>query len=172
MEHRRPGQGRYARLEREQRFLVRAVPPAAARHAEIVDRYVHGTRLRLRRVEADGDIVHKLAQKVRLVDDDPESVKLTNLYLSTAEYEVLRALPGSELRKTRWKLTVGATVFAIDEFHGRHRGLVLAEVELTEQAPRVSLPVFAITDVTADDRYSGGALAFASDPDLERLPTG
>jgi hypothetical protein len=59
--------GKYARVERERRFLL-AGPPAtiAAAPRQITDRYVTGTRLRLRRVghPGGGPSEFKLTQKV------------------------------------------------------------------------------------------------------------
>jgi len=46
--------------------------------------------------------VFKLGQKVRLDVNDPETVKLTNVYLSDEEFAVLASLPAAELCKTRW----------------------------------------------------------------------
>jgi CYTH domain-containing protein len=58
---------------------------------------------------------------------------------------------------------------SIDEFHGRLRGLLMAEVELGIDDPRVPMPAFATRDVTNDNRFAGGALAFASDEDIDAL---
>lgn len=146
---RRAGEGRYAHVEREQRWIASGVPPAAQRWAEIVDRYIHGTRLRLRHSESDEQVVYKLGQKVRLHANDPETVKLTNVYLSHEEFAVLASLPAAELCKTRWRVA------------GRLDGLVLAEVELAPGDRRLGRPPFAVRDVTNDDRFSGGALALA-----------
>lgn len=67
MIERRPGVGRYAHLEREQRWLLARRPDVAVRMASIRDRYLTGTRLRLRHLEqTDGTVHLKLAQKVRL----------------------------------------------------------------------------------------------------------
>lgn len=166
---RHPGQGRYAHVEREQRWIAAGVPADAVRTASIVDRYVVGTRLRLRRVETPGETVLKLGQKVRIDAQDPEVVKLTNVYLSPEEYEVLAALPAAELSKTRWQTSWQGTSVAIDQFHGRLDGLVLAEVELSPDAVHLELPAFATRDVTHDDRFSGGALAFAADDSIAGL---
>ena len=62
----------------------------------------------------------------------------------------------------------GITV-AIDEFHGRLSGLLLAEAELGIDEVRIPSPHFAVLEVTNDDRFSGGALAFASDEALSDL---
>ena len=48
---------KYAKVERERRWLLDGLPPFPddARQVRIVDRYLHGTRLRLREVtETDG----------------------------------------------------------------------------------------------------------------------
>ena len=169
---RTPGQGRYAHVEREQRWRLAGVPDSATHHADIVDRYIHGTRMRLRRVIAPEGETLKFAQKVRVTESNPETVGLTNMYLSRGEYETLSLLPFAELRKVRWRMSTGERTFAVDEFRGRHEGLVLAETELDEGAVLLPIPVFALIDVTHDDRFSGGALAFATDGTLSELLNG
>ncbi|MEY2467506.1 MAG: hypothetical protein QOF21_204 [Actinomycetota bacterium] len=156
MNERAPGEGRYAHLEREQRWLLSAVPAGVIGPTEIYDRYISGTRLRLRRTERDGEVVFKLGQKVR-VGESPERVRLTNIYLSAAEYAVFEHLEASVLRKRRWHLSHDGREYAIDEFPALQ--LVVAEVELDSDEPRLPMPPFADADVTDDDRYSGGALA-------------
>lgn len=169
MDDRPPGEGRYAKVEREQRWTVDQLPADARPAGEILDRYIIGTSLRLRRVETEQGVTLKLGQKVRTDPGDAEVVKLTNIYLSATEYTVLAALPAAVLRKTRWKLRCDGVTIAIDEFHGRLGGLLLAEVELGIDETRLATPGFAVRDVTNDDRFSGGALAFASDESLSAL---
>ncbi len=166
---RAPGSGRYAHREREQRWRIEAVPAAAERTAEIYDWYIVDTRLRLRSVDDGRSQVFKLAQKVRTDPGAPETVSLTNMYLDRGEYEIVRQLPGRELHKTRWHVMHEKRRIAVDEFHGRLRGLVLAEVELQPEEERLALPSFATEDVTNDDRFSGGSLAFMSDERLHSL---
>ncbi len=72
---------------------------------------------------------------------------------------MLATLPAAELRKQRWHLDYDGRHVAIDVFE--EPVLVLAEVELAADEPRLPLPPFATLDVTDDDRYSGGALASA-----------
>lgn len=169
MSERSPGEGRYARLEREQRWLLAAVPDQAQPRSEILDRYLHGTRLRLRRVTLPDQVIYKLCQKVRLVDDDPERVKLTNIYLSAEEYDTFATSSGVEIAKQRFVMPWGPADLAVDRFQGRLDGLVLAEAELGPEDGLHELPSFALADVTHDDRYSGGALAHASDLEVETL---
>lgn len=169
MIHRSAGEGRYARLEREQRWLLAAVPEGVTGPVTIVDRYLDSTRLRLRRMESAGVVVAKLGQKVRAAPHQPELVKLTNVYLSEEEYAVLARLPAAEIAKTRWSWTALGRRLAVDRFSGPLAGLVLAETELESDEPRLALPPEAVADVTDEDAFSGGALARTSAPGLERL---
>lgn len=148
-----PGEGRYAHLEREQRWVLRDTPADAGPPVEIYDRYINGTRLRLRRVERDGAVVYKLTQKVPFGDD---SVKITNSYLSADEYEVFATLPAREIRKTRRQVRFADHDMAVDEFD---HGLLLGEVELAADEPYLPLPPFAKRDVTTDPAFTGGGLA-------------
>ena len=169
MSSRRPGEGRYAQLEREQRWLLSSVPRSATDERVIVDHYWSGTTLRLRMIEEDDQAVYKLCQKVRVNADDPRVVMITNIYLSTSEFDQLSITPASIVAKSRWTLTAGGVTYSIDEFKGRHAGLVMAEVELDEHAPLVAKPSFAVLDVSDDNEYTGGWLAEASEADLHRV---
>jgi CYTH domain-containing protein len=164
-----PGKGRYAQLEREQRWLLRELPPDVTDERVIIDHYWTGMSLRLRMIQSGGEVIFKLCQKVRLESGNPESVKITNIYLSSEEFHALSATPSSTVTKSRWSATLGGVRYAIDEFKGRHSGLVLAELELREEDPRSLGPAFAVADVTNMNEYSGGWLATASTADLQRI---
>lgn len=156
---RRPGTGRYARLEREQRWIVGDPPAFDDQGVRIVDRYVVGTRLRLRRIASPSGDVFKLGQKIRVDARDPQRVMLTNVYLDRGEYDVLAALPAHELVKVRHRLVESGVTFAIDVFAGDLEGLVLVETELDDAPDRVPAPSFAVAEVSHDDQWSGGSLA-------------
>jgi hypothetical protein len=169
MAERQPGQGRYARPEREQRWVAKSVPAGATLVSSILDRYLIGTRLRLRRTEGPLGVVYRLGQKVRDHPGDPETVRLTNMYLSEDEYDALLVLPAAELHKTRSRTEWAGRTVAIDRFQGRLDGLLLAEAELSPAESFLPAPPWATEDVTNDDRFSGGALAFATDEDITEL---
>ena len=166
---RSPGEGRYAHLEREQRWLLERLPVGVADERVIVDHYWTGTSLRLRMVDDGHDVAYKLTQKVRTDADSPEFVKITNIYLEESEFRELSVIAASIVSKIRWTVVSGGVAYAVDEFKGRHSGLVLAEVELGSDEPRRTAPDFAIAEVTDDEEYSGGRLASASDADLLRI---
>jgi hypothetical protein len=162
-------QSTYARPEREQRWLLRALPDLghAVDARRIDDHYVFGTRLRVRRVAPlpDGRPQYKLGQKVRPNPTDSRLVMHTSMYLIAGEHERLCRLPGADLHKDRHVLLNDGQRLAIDVFRGRHAGLVLIEVELP--GPElIAAPAFAGVEVTGDERFTGGWLAFASDEAL------
>lgn len=147
---------KYARVERERRFLLDALPPGVRDPRRIDDLYVDGTTLRLRRV---GDDVHKLGQKLRPDAGDPSIVHHTTMYLSPHEYALLAtALDGRRLTKTRWAWDVDGRRWSVDEIDGVG---VIAEIELadTDAPDDVAPPPGAVRDVSHDERYCGAGLA-------------
>ncbi|MFE3204887.1 hypothetical protein [Embleya sp. NPDC059237] len=161
--------GKYARIERERRFLL-AAPPAPSDITDtwtIGDRYLVGTRLRLRCVERpDGGREFKLTQKVPVVRPGAVQGLITNTYLSPAEYDLLASLPAGVLSKTRYRIPpVG-----VDVFDGPLRGLVLAEAEFAddEEARSFVPPPECVAEVTDDPRFTGGSLVEATRRELLR----
>ncbi len=55
-------------------------------------------------------------------------------------------------------------VWEVDEFLGRHAGLVVAEVELSSEDQAVVLPDWVGAEVTQDDRYTNASLSRSSNP--------
>ena len=157
--------GKYARFELERRFLLERVPEAVRCDAgwRITDRYIVGTRMRLRRLEplGGGETICKLARKEASAPPDSTRTTITNIYLRPGEYDVFAALPARELRKTRHRLTDDGRTYAVDVFDGTLAGLVLAEVEFetSEELERFPLPGWVVSEVSHDVRFTGGALA-------------
>ncbi len=158
--------GKYARWELERRYLLAHIPEEVDRAAGslIVDRYIDGTRLRLRRVEplGGGEPIYKLGQKQAPDPADFSRTTITNMYLSADEYRVLGELPGCELRKRRHRLQQ----YSIDVFDGHLSGLVLAEISCDTQAELEAHPApsFALREVSREVRFTGAALAAAPAP--------
>lgn len=161
-------EGKYARVERERRFLMAGRPSGAGVTAvrRITDRYLTGTRLRLRRVErADlGSVEYKLTQKVPAGRPGPVQGLITNTYLSPAEYGVLASLPARVLSKTR----LSVPPLGIDVFDPPLHGLILAEAEFAtdEAALAFRPPTGCVAEVTDDARFTGGSLVRAGRHEL------
>jgi CYTH domain-containing protein len=158
---------RYARIERERRFLLDRYPATenVVRVRRIVDRYIGGTTLRLRQqTEGPGPPVFKLTQKIPGRSDGAQQGFITTMYVSEDEYRLLARLPARTLRKTRHSVPP----FGIDVFEGKLKGLVLAEAEFESAADAVALaiPNFIAREVSDDDRFTGGRLVQASRQDV------
>ncbi|MEJ1930734.1 CYTH domain-containing protein [Nostoc sp. NIES-2111] len=57
------------------------------------------------------------------------------------------------IEKTRYKIECSGLVWEVDEFAGANQGLIIAEVELTDEAQQVEIPDWVGTEVTGDARY-------------------
>lgn len=155
--------GKYARVERERRFLLAGVPSDAPATVirRITDRYLIGTTLRLRHMaDQQGGHQYKFTQKIPAARRGPTQGLITNTYLSKAEYELLAELPGRMLIKTRYSIPP----FGIDVFAPPLHGLVLAEAEFDSDHDMFAFrpPSWVIAEVTEDQRFTGGCLAIAS----------
>lgn len=148
---------KYAVVERERRYLIGRMPAGLTNPRTIADRYITGTRLRLREVrEEDGAVTRKLCQKVRLTDG-PAEVACTNLYLDDQEWETLIGLPARVLTKQRYLVHRDGVTVAIDRYDD---GTLIAEID-DGDAPAGLLPEWldVVRDVSTDERWTGAGLA-------------
>ena len=69
--------------------------------------------------------------------------------------ELMKLCQGTIIDKTRWIVpaTEKGLKWEVDEFHGKHEGLVMAEIELESEWQMVELPAFVGKEVTDDPRY-------------------
>ena len=166
---------KYARVERERRFLLTGLPEGlepAAPHAQIFDNYLTGTRLRLRkiRVPERREWTWKLTQKFAPDPSDFSRTLITNIYLSQYEYEMLAVFEGNELRKNRYPFEHEGRAYSVDVFLGDLRGLFLAETEFEtdEEMRAFAPPSFAALEVTNDETFTGARLVGLTTEDLRR----
>lgn len=165
-----PGKAtKYAQREYERRFLLAAVPPGdPVRITVLCDRYIDGTRIRLRKATETAagatSTIYKLTQKVPAPDGTPGLI--TTFYLNHDEYRRLASLPAGVLVKTRYSLPP----FAVDVFAASRQGLILAELELaTGEDPRDRpAPELAVAEVTGDLRFTGGSLVATTRDELRQ----
>jgi CYTH domain-containing protein len=164
---------KYARVERERRFLLREMPPGLRvndPHTQIFDNYITGTRLRLRKIRdpQKREWTWKLTQKFAPDQSDYSRTYITNFYLSQYEYEVLSVFEGNELRKNRYPFECGGRKFSVDVFLGALHGLILLETEFDtdEEMRAFSPPPFTQREVTNDRLFTGGHLAFTTIDEL------
>lgn len=151
---------KYAVVERERRFLLRSMPDGVVSRSVITDRYLDGTRLRLREVvDEDGHVVRKLGQKIRM-GAGPGEIAHTTMYLDEVEWSALAALPARTLTKTRHRVVRDGWQLAVDEFVD---GTLLAEIDDGDRgSAMVPQWLDVIAEVSADEAWTGAALADGS----------
>ena len=147
-------------FEIERKFLVRKLPDDLTSYpsAEISQGYLvsldDGLQVRLRKSGERHSLTYK--RGIGNVREERE------VELTAEQFVALwPATEGKRLLKTRSKIPVGDRVVEIDVYHGRHEGLVVAEVEFdTEEAAKDFMPpAWLGDDVTGDPRYSNQLLA-------------
>ncbi len=164
--------GKYAHPEVERKFLLATVPPGATFRADITDHYIPDTTLRLRKTQTEHDVTFKLGQKLRLHPHETRVIFHTTFYLSEAEYVLfISTLPSHRLEKKRLRFHGGAMPMGIDQFQGHLEGLVLAEVDFgpNGDTSSITMPSFALAEVTDDERFTGGRLALTTHPQAQTL---
>lgn len=159
-------ESKYARIERERRYLLQDLPEGLTRadpHVQITDNYITGTRLRLRKVRdpRTNKWTVKFTQKFAPNPADLSRTVITNTYLNADEYQVMSVFEANEIRKNRYPFEWEGRKFSIDMFLGDLFGLVLAEVsfETDEELDIYPTPPFAIAEVTNNEMFGGGKLS-------------
>lgn len=168
-------ESKYARVERERRYLLPDLPEGLTRadpHLQITDNYITGTRLRLRKVRdpRTNKWTVKFTQKFAPNPEDLSRTVITNTYLNALEAEILSVFNSNEIRKNRYSFEFEGHRFGIDMFLGDLFGLVLAEVsfETDEELDGFAKPPFALADVTNDPLFTGGSLCELTFAELRR----
>jgi CYTH domain-containing protein len=160
-----PADSKYARFERERRYLLRDLPEGLTRaspHLQITDNYITGTRLRLRKIRdpRTNKWTVKFTQKFAPDVEDFSRTIITNIYLNALEAEMLAVFDANEIRKNRYPFEFDGRKFSVDMFLGDLFGLVLAEVsfETDDELDNYPPPPFAIAEVTNNELFNGGKL--------------
>ena len=65
---------------------------------------------------------------------------------------------GNTVDKTRYEIQHEAHLWEVDVFHGENQGLVVAEVELLDEAEDVVLPSWVTEEVTGQTKYFNSSL--------------
>ena len=161
-----PAESKYARVERERRYLLQDLPEGLTRadpHLQITDNYISGTRLRIRKVRdpRSNKWTVKFTQKFAPNPADFSRTVITNIYLNALEAETLAMFDANEIRKNRYSFEFEGRRFSVDMFLGDLFGLVLAEVsfETDDELENFAKPPFAIAEVTNNKLFTGGELS-------------
>jgi CYTH domain-containing protein len=171
-----PASSKYARLERERKFLLDGLPEGltpASPHVQITDNYLTGTRLRLRKIRdpRTNQWTLKLTQKFAANKLDLSRTIITNVYLNAAEYNTLAVFEANEIRKNRYRFEYEGRQYGIDLFLGDLLGLILAEIdfETDQELEQFARPAFAFAEVTNSELFTGARLVDLTFADIRQL---
>ena len=160
------GEPKYARIELERRWLVdKAVRPKldGCHITFIEDRYIDGTRMRLRRMSRPdiGETKWKLTKKYETAD--PAARPIVTTYLTEREFDILSSLPAQSLAKRRYHLPIDGRYWSVDLFEGALSGIEIVECEVEDRTALDAIvpPSWALIEVTDLPQWQCGALAAA-----------
>ena len=109
-------------------------------------------------------ITNKGIVRVRIKGDTSLiTVKSSGIGLSRDEFEyeipldeaqaLLNLCQNDIIKKTRYKVSAHGKQWDVDKFHGKNKGLWLAEVELESEDEILTLPRWVIKEVTSNEHY-------------------
>ncbi len=100
------------------------------------------------------------------------TIKSRSIGLTRSEYEypiplsegseLLKLSATSVIEKRRYIIKNGGKTWEVDEFLGKHSGLVMAEIELNSESESFSLPTWVGQEVSNDPKFSNLQLALDS----------
>jgi len=145
--------------EIERKFLLKRMPKGLTTypHAAIEQGYLAiepGIQVRLRRSGPTLCLAYKRALK--------NAREEREVRLSPAQFDALwPATVGRRLTKVRYNVPYENVVVEVDVYTGRHKGIVVAEVEFPDQTScrKFVPPDWCGKDVTGNSRYSNVLMA-------------
>lgn len=146
-------------VEIERKFLVAGnFKQYAYAHKEIRQGYLSSVPERTVRIRIKGDEAYI-------------TIKGTGSTTGASRFEWEKDIPVNEakelmnlcergvIEKTRYYITCGKHTFEVDEFGGDNKGLIMAEVELSDENEEFQEPEWLGKEVTGDKRYYNSYLS-------------
>lgn len=147
-------------IEIERKFLIKsdAYKQEAVSKERIVQGFLNTHEERTVRIRITGDFGYL-------------TIKGKSNASGTSRFEWEKELPVADAKallelcekgiidKTRYRVPKGQHIFEIDEFHGENDGLVIGEIELTEEVEHFEHPDWLGDEVTGDVKYYNSKLS-------------
>lgn len=146
-------------LEIERKFLVTsdAYKKESVKQTQIIQGYLSSAPERSVRVRIKGNKGY-ITIKGKSNDTGTSRYEWEKEILVSEAEELLRICELGVIHKTRFEVNVGAFTFEVDEFYGDNQGLVVAEVELSDELDQFDKPEWVGEEVTGDVRYYNSML--------------
>ena len=113
----------------------------------------------------------KLGQKSQPDNLESHQSLMTNIYLTEAEYNVLRGLGGDKIKKLRYPFEFEKQQYGIDVYEGYLQGLFIAEIEAQPglDITQLLVPAFAHHEITGDPVFNGAKLAGLNSAEVHQI---
>lgn len=144
-------------IEIERKFLV---------HRDKLPPLEHGTRI----CQAYIPTLNRVTVRIRLAGEQAFiTLKGPSVGVSRTEFEyeippadarqmIEQLCSGGAIDKVRHEIPYAGMLWELDIFSGENCGLIVAEIELADEAQKFALPEWVDCEVSADPRYSNSAL--------------
>lgn len=146
-------------IEIERKFLVvsDAYKSESLRHYNITQGFLNRDKHRTVRIRIKDDKGFITVKGISSIDglSRLEWEKEINVYEAK---ELLKLCEGHIISKTRYEIKVGNKLYEVDEFHGKHKGLCIAEIELNYINESFQKPSWLGKEVTGDKAYYNSQL--------------
>lgn len=145
--------------EIERKFLVNsdAFKEEAAKQTRITQGYLSSVPERTVRVRIKGDKGYITIKGIGNASGASRYEWEKEIPVAEVE-ELLKICEPGVIDKTRYEVKSGGFTFEVDEFYGENQGLVVAEVELSNEDEQFERPEWLGEEVTGDARFYNSML--------------
>lgn len=147
-------------IEIERKFLVTsdAYKTEAYKHSRIVQGFLNTHKERTVRVRIQGDKGFLTIKGASSADGLSRFEWERELSVTECE-ALLKLCEKGIIEKIRYEINFGNHIFEVDEFFGDNKGLVIAEIELSNETETFEKPSWLGNEVTGDIRYYNSQLS-------------
>ena len=147
-------------IEIERKFLVTsdAYKTEAYKHSRIVQGFLNTHKERTVRVRIQGDKGFLTIKGASSADGLSRFEWERELSVTECE-ALLKLCEKGIIEKIRYEINFGNHIFEVDEFFGDNKGLVIAEIELSNEMETFEKPSWLGNEVTGDIRYYNSQLS-------------
>lgn len=147
-------------IEIERKFLVTsdAYKTEAYRQSRIVQGFLNTHKERTVRVRIQGDKGFLTIKGASSADGLSRFEWEKELPVTECE-ALLKLCERGIIEKIRYEINFGNHIFEVDEFFGDNKGLVIAEIELSNEMETFEKPSWLGNEVTGDIRYYNSQLS-------------
>ena len=144
-------------IEIERKFLINHIPNGIENSIHIIQYYLH--------------IDENFVQRLRLFNHEKSILSIKQNCEGMSRHEFEYEIPFDDAKKiismgsykyvekNRHIISIGSHLWEIDEFLGKNKGLVIAEIELQSENDDISFPKWIDKEVTNQNKYYNYNLA-------------